>query len=332
MITTHTIGQIADISKTTAGNNAVKTDLLTLHAGSVMEQVAFNHQLFGLDAVSAEQTHSAEWYGSCAYYESLSPDVTLTPALSPDALISQIKRAKKAGYQYKAAIIGPVSLLQTLRFESEAQQLQYLNVLLPLYTKLLTELSGSDLAWLQLDEPMLTQPLNREWRHAYRAGYFKLQRSPIKLMVAASCGALNQNIQLACQLPVQGLHVDALVPNQMMRVVDWLPRHKVLSLGVIDAQQLAKSDLTGLLTRLKPIAERLKQRLWLAPNMAFVHLPTENTNTDAERQNTFEMQKIRELNSLAQALHDGQFKQPIRLFRSNTPEDVKQPEAKSKVA
>ncbi len=330
MITTHTLGQIADVSNIASISNAVKTDWLSLHHSSVMEQVAFNHKLFGLDAVSAEKTHCTEWYGSCAFYDSLSPDVALKPELNADALLGQIKQATEAGIQYKATIIGPVSLLQTLRFDNEAQQLQYLDLLLPLYTKLLTKLSGCKLSWLQLDEPMLTQPLNREWRHAYRAGYFKLQRSPVKLMVAASLGALNQNIQLACQLPVQALHVDALVPNQMMRVVDWLPRHKIISLGVIDGKELAKSDLTGLLTRLKPVAKRLKERLWLAPNVAFVHLPTEHS--DATQQNAFEMQKIRELTSLADALKEGRFKQPIRLFRSHAPEDVKQPTAKAKVA
>jgi len=332
MITTHTLGQVADLSNVSSLKKSVTTDLLTLHTASVMDQVAFNHQLFGLDRVSSEKTHCAEWYDSCTYYDALTPDTTLKPELHLDSLLSQIDQAKKAGFNYKPAIIGPVSLLQTLRFESDEQRLQYLDVILPLYTKLLAKLAHSELTWLQLDEAMLTQPLTKEWRHAYRAGYFKLQRSPVKLMVATSCGTLNQNLQLACQLPVQGLHVDALASRQMMPAVDWLPRHKVLSLGVIDGQELAKSDLTGLLTRLKPVAERLKERLWLAPNVAFVHLPTETSTADTKQQNAFEMQKIRELNSLAQALKDGEFKQPIRLFRSNTSDDVKQPLDKAKVA
>jgi len=330
MITTHTLGQVASLKKTSNISKLVTTDLLTLHAASVMEQVAFNHQLFGLDAVSADKTHCTEWYDSCAYYDALTPDTTLTPELNLDALLRQIHQADKAGFNYKPSIIGPVSLLQTLRFDSDEQRLQYLDVILPLYTKLLAKLATSELTWLQLDEPMLTQPLTKHWRHAYRAGYFKLQRSPVKLMVATGHGLLNQNLQIACQLPVQALHIDALAARQMMSVVDWLPRHKILSLGVIDGQELAKPDLTGLLTRLKPVAERLKERLWLAPNTSFVHLPTENDTAD--QQNAFEMQKIRELNSLAQALTDGEFKQAIRLFRSNTSDDVKQPEINAKVA
>ena len=333
MFTTHTLGQVADTSKLSSMSELAKTDFLTLHAGTVLEQVAFNHQLFGLDKVSAAKQHSTEWYGSCSYFDALSPDTTLIPQLNTTALRDQIKQAEVAGFQYKASVLGPVSLLQTLRFESEEKRITYFETLLPLYTELISELSKTSLSWIQLDEPMLTQPLTRELRHAFRAGYFRLQRSPVKLMVVSCFGVLSQNLQLACQLPVQALHVDALQPKQMMSVVDWLPRHKILSLGVIDGQDLAKSDLTSLLTRLKPVAARLKERLWLAPNQSFMHLPVdENQTENADESNAFVLQKIRELNALAQALKDGEFKQSVRIPRTNSPKDVVHPEDNAKVA
>ena len=332
MFTTHTLGQVADTSKLDSINSVTKTDFLTLQAGSVLEQVAFNHQLFGLDKVSTTQKDSVEWYDSCSYYDALTPDTTLTPTLDMSALLKQINQVEAAGYQYKAAIIGPVSLLQTLNFASDQERIQYFDKIIPLYTALISKLSDTELSWLQLDEPMLTQPLSRELRHAYRSGYFRLQRSPVKLMVA-SVGSLNQNLQIACQLPVQALHIDALLPKQMMSVVDWLPRHKILSLGVIDGRELAKSDLTSLLTRLKPVAERLKQRLWLAPSESFIHLPIENDqDIDSGESNAFVLQKIRELNALAQGLKDGEFKLPVRIPRTNGPDDVTHPEATDKVA
>lgn len=331
MFTTHTLGQTADLNNITNSQQTAKTDLLTLHAGSLLKQVAFNHRLFGLMAVSSAKTISAKWYDSCTYYESFRPDVTLTPSLNPQELFNQIIQVKKADYDVKAAILGPISLMKTLSFESEALGLQYLTRLLPLYSQLLVRLGQLKLPWVQFDEPMLTQSLDKHIRHAYRSSYFGLQRAPVKIMVSAGFGSLKQNLQLACQLPVQALHVDCLEPNQMMRVVDWLPRHKILSLGVINGQDLAKSDLMGLLTHLKPIAERLKKRLWLAPNVSFVHLSVEESTSNALH-NPFVLQKIRELNSLAQALKDGEFTQPIRLFRSNPIENNFEKDPNSKVA
>lgn len=333
MFTTHTLGQVADANKLTDMSSMAKTDFLTLHAGTVTEQVAFNHRLFGLDKVSTTKQHSTEWYDTCSYYDALSPDTTLAPELDMAVLLDQIKQAEAAGFQYKASVIGPVSLLQTLRFESEEVRIAYFDKLLPLYTKLISELSLTSLSWVQLDEPMLTQPLTRELRHAFRSGYFRLQRSPVKLMVVSCFGVLSQNLQLACQLPVQALHVDALQAKQMMSVVDWLPRHKILSLGVINGQDLAKSDLSSLLTRLKPVAARLKERLWLAPNQSFMHLPVDESQTaNTDESNAFVLQKIRELNALAQALQDGKFKQSVRIPRTNSPEDVVHPEDNAKVA
>jgi hypothetical protein len=45
----------------------------------------------------------------------------------------------------------------------------------------------------------------------------------------------------------------------------------------------------------------------------------------ATAENAFVLQKIRELNTLAKALTEGGFSDPVRLPRSNRPDDVKRP-------
>jgi len=322
MITTHTLGQVYNSATLPPAEQLVHTDLLTLHAASVTEQVAFNHHLFGLDQAMSGETLCQEWFGSSHYYEAITPDLDTAPTLHSHELIAQIQQATEAGYTCKASILGPISLVWTLNFDNDATRLRYLEKLLPLYTHLLAELGEQQLPWLQLDEPMLSQSLSREWQHAYHSSYFKLQRAPVKLMVASSFGGLNRNLQLTCQLPVQAIHIDACqAPEQILRVVDWLPRHKILSLGILSGNDLAKADLNRWLNKLKPYAARLKTRLWLAPNLSLQHLPIESDTASTE-QNAFVLQKVRELITLAQGLKQGQFSQPVRLPRTNAPQDI----------
>lgn len=327
MITTHTLGQVYNPASLSKADALVHTDLLTLHTSSVSEQVKFNHRLFGFDKACSGSTKCTEWFASGQYYEAITPQPEMALQLNTDALVQQIKQASNAGYTYKASVLGPISLVWSLNLSDDAERLNYLEKVMPLYAQLLSELGEHSLPWIQLDEPMLTQTLSREWQHAYRTSYFNLQRAPVKVMVTSTFGALNRNLQLACQLPVQAIHIDACqAPEQILRVVDWLPRHKILSLGVLSADDLAKTDLNTWLNKLKPFAERLKERLWLAPNMSLQHLPVESPKDGIDiEQNAFVLQKIRELITLAQGLQQGEFSQPVRLPRTNAPGDIQKP-------
>ena len=334
MITTHTLGQAYNPASLTKADALVHTDLLTLHTGSVSEQMVYNYHLFGFDKACNGSTKCCEWFASSQYYEAITPKKNVTLQLNTDTLLNQISQANTAGYTCKASVLGPISLVWSLRCSDDAERMSYLEKIMPLYTQLLTEMGEHKLPWIQFDEPMLTETLSREWQHAYRNSYFRLQRAPIKIMVASTFGSLNQNLQLTCQLPVQAIHIDACqAPEQILRVIDWLPRHKILSLGVLSADDLAKTDLNHWLNKLKPFAERLKERLWLAPNMSLQHLPIETPKDGSDiEQNAFVLQKIRELITLAQGLKQGEFKQPMHLPRTNSPVDIKAPKSQAQVA
>ena len=262
MIQTHTIGQPGKAAQLSKKGKYASTDWLTLQASTLAAQMNFNFRLFGLDQQPSHQCR--EWYDSLQFYDAPEMERACTPVLQAHDLIRQIRCAKRAGYSPKPSIPGPISLANSL-VADENERLDLFNKLLPLYARLLAVLAAEKLEWLQLDEPMLSTKLSREWRHAYRSGYFALQRSGLKLMVTTGKGALGSNLQLACNLPVQAIHIDACSsPEQVLRVIDWLPRHKQLSLGIISADSVGKSDLNALLATLKPYERRLKDRLWLS--------------------------------------------------------------------
>jgi 5-methyltetrahydropteroyltriglutamate--homocysteine methyltransferase len=164
---------------------------------------------------------------------------------------------------------------------------------------------------VQIDEPILVTELDQPWRHALRDAYFRLQTKAIKLLLTTYFGRLKENLQLACELPVAALHIDATrARDEIEQIIDWLPQHKTLSLGVIDGRNIWKCDLNGQLDWLEPIHQRLGDRLWLAPSCSLLHVPVDlDSETDLNQEIkswlSFALQKLSELETLAMALNKG---------------------------
>ncbi len=87
------------------------------------------------------------------------------------------------------------------------------------------------------------------------------------------------NTALACLLPVAGLHIDAVrAPEQIPAVLKQLNKEMVLSIGIIDGRNIWRTDLKKALAILKPIHEKLGDRLWIAGSCSLLHSPVDLTN------------------------------------------------------
>lgn len=85
-----------------------------------------------------------------------------------------------------------------------------LEKLLPVYRDLLEQLAEAGAEWVQIDEPALVTELGSDWKRAFENAYHALKSSRTKLLLATYFGTLQENLQLAVNLPVAGLHVDAV--------------------------------------------------------------------------------------------------------------------------
>ncbi len=160
-----------------------------------------------------------------------------------------------------------------------------------------------------MDEPILVTELDAHSQHALNTAYHQLKNSKVKILLASDWGPLQDNKNPAANLPVAGLHVDATQDvGDVQQLIGLLPAHKVLSLGVISGRNIWKTDLTATLDWLKPLAERLGERLWLAPSCSLLHVPVDldsEEKLDPEVKNwlAFAKQKLQELQVLGQALN-----------------------------
>jgi 5-methyltetrahydropteroyltriglutamate--homocysteine methyltransferase len=232
-------------------------------------------------------------------------------ALDTSRLQEQLAEAKAQGVNAKPVIIGPVTYLAIGKSRDDSDKLALLPSLLTVYAQLLNQLAQQGLEWVQIDEPVLVTELNADWQHAFNLAYHQLKACRIKILLATYFGQLEENRYLAVNLPVAGLHIDAINGFDDIRpLLNLIPEHKVLSLGVINGRNIWKTDLNHVLNWLEPIAERLGERLWIAPSCSLLHVPVDldsEQKLDPEIKSwlAFAFQKLDELKILAQALKSG---------------------------
>ncbi|BAS68414.1 5-methyltetrahydropteroyltriglutamate--homocysteine S-methyltransferase [Bathymodiolus septemdierum thioautotrophic gill symbiont] len=233
-------------------------------------------------------------------------------ALQPQRLIAQIVEAQAQGINTKPVIVGPVTYLWLGKSKDTSNKLDLLDSLVVVYAQLFDELAKLGIEWVQIDEPILVTELSADWQLAFEKTYQSLASSPVKLLLASYFGTLQDNLMLTCNLPVDGLHIDAInAKEEVQKVIDNLADNKILSLGVINGRNIWKTDFSATLLWLKPIYQQLKDRLWLAPSCSLLHVPVDlgseqALDVDIKSWLSFAVQKLEELRILAKALNQGQ--------------------------
>lgn len=259
-------------------------------------------------------THAGEmtkWFDTNYHYIVPEFSVDTAFALNPGRLLAQVAEAKANTHRVKPVIIGPITYLWLGKSKDNSHRLELLERLLPIYSELLDLLAEHGTEWVQIDEPILATDLEPAWREAFQTAYQRLKASAPKLLLTTYFGRLEENLELACQLPVQGLHLDAIDgPSEVLVALTHLPPDRVLSLGVISGRNIWKTDLQAILDWLEPVYAQLQDRLWLAPSCSLLHVPVDlnsEQNIDPELKTwlAFAVQKLAELSLLAKALDQG---------------------------
>lgn len=230
-----------------------------------------------------------------------------------DQLFEEVAEAKALGHNVKPVVIGPLTYLWLGKTKgAHFDKLELLDRLLPLYGQIFQRLAAQGVEWVQIDEPILVLDLPQEWKNAFERAYNQIQRDPLKKLLATYFGGLEENLGLAANLPVDGLHIDLVrAPEQYPTILDRLPAYKVLSLGVVNGRNVWRCDLEKALAVLQHANERLGERLWIAPSCSLLHSPVDlgrEDLLDAELKSwlAFAVQKCEEVAVLARAVNEPQ--------------------------
>ncbi|QSL89972.1 5-methyltetrahydropteroyltriglutamate--homocysteine S-methyltransferase [Pseudomonas atacamensis] len=289
------------------------------------------HTLFsmarGVSNTCCGEGHAQEmtkWFDTNYHY--LVPEFSVDQHfhLGWEQLFEETEEARVLGHNVKPVIIGPLTYLWLGKTKgADFDKLDLLDRLLPLYGQIFARLAALGVEWVQIDEPILVLDLPQDWKNAFERAYNQIQRDPLKKLLATYFGGLEENLGLAANLPVDGLHIDLVrAPDQYPTILDRLPAYKVLSLGVVNGRNVWRCDLQNALATLRHAHERLGDRLWVAPSCSLLHSPVDlgrEDQLDAELKSwlAFAVQKCEEVAVLAQAVSEPEAPKVLRALAQN---------------
>lgn len=264
----------------------------------------------GRDVIACEMT---KWFDTNYHY--LVPEFSKHQVftLSSTKIFDHYQEAKDNGVETRPVLIGPVTYLLLGKSDDESNPLDLLPRLLPVYEQILKRLDNMGVGWVQIDEPFLALDLNAAHAKAYKQAYSALNaaRGDIKLLLTTYFEGLKDNTDLACELPVQGLHIDlARAPNQLDDVLAALSDDCVLSLGLVDGRSIWKNNLSRSVAQLETaIAKIGPDRVMVGPSCSLLHVPVDldlEVKMDAEIKNwmAFATQKLSEITLLGKEASD----------------------------
>ncbi|WP_435380193.1 hypothetical protein [Echinicola jeungdonensis] len=276
--------------------------------------MARGYQKNGLDIIAMEMT---KWFDTNYHY--IVPEFKKNQPfkLFSTKILDEFKEAKRQGIITKPVILGPVSyLLLGKEKEKGFKRIELIKNLVPVYLDILKKLEESNATWVQLDEPFLAMDLDQEEKEAFEYTYKTIRKAcpNLKILLTTYFGGLDENLDLACELPVCGLHLDLVrAPKQLEKTLDKLPQNLSLSLGLVDGRNIWKNDFKASLELLELAkGKKSENRLLIASSCSLLHSPCDleeeksGSGLTAEIQQwlAFAKQKVGEIASLKQLALD----------------------------
>ena len=269
--------------------------------------MARGYQRDGDDITAMEMT---KWFDTNYHY--IVPEFTADQdfQLFSHKVIHQFEEAKKAGFNAKPVLLGPVSFLLLGKEKTAGfNRLSLIDKLLPVYLEVLQQLTKAGATVVQLDEPCLSLNLSAEAVQAITDAYTTIHAAfpQLHMVLASYFECYGQHLPAVLALPVQTLHLDLVrCPAQLDDVL----QSKIadsqlhLSLGVVDGRNIWKNDYAKSLTFIQKALRVLgEKRIAIAPSCSLLHVPCDldfETAISPEIKNwmAFAKQKLQEVKEL----------------------------------
>ncbi|MHB1691679.1 MAG: 5-methyltetrahydropteroyltriglutamate--homocysteine S-methyltransferase [Thiomonas sp.] len=279
----------AGLDMVTAGDFAPYDHIaaMTLRLGAAPARFGFGaahsswarHFALGRGTASQPALELTKWFDTNYHY--LVPEIGADTRFTADAadLAHELALAREHGHAAKVVLPGPLTWLKLGKSrDPRFDPLTLLPGLIDAYAHILRDVHGAGAAWVQLDEPILALDLPHAWKAAFRVGYAQLaaalEGAAPKLLLAVYFGPLEDNLELACSLPVDGLHVDLVRGRaEAAWVAERLGAGKVLSAGVIDGRNIWRADLDDALALLRSLKH--DGEIWISPSCSLLHVPVD---------------------------------------------------------
>ena len=219
-----------------------------------------------------------KWFNTNYHY--IVPELSLEDSYKLDStkVIQEYKEAKALGLKTKINLIGPLTFLGLSKRVDGKDTYELLGNILPLYIKLLEELSLlEDELYIQIDEPIFVKDNETKVLSLIKPTYDKLGSisTKLKLIVTTYFEHSNEATQIFVNTPIWALGLDFLYGKENLQSLEFIKKSgKKLIAGVIDGRNIWKSDLQKTLNLLEEIAKVVpKEDIIVSSSCSLLHVP-----------------------------------------------------------
>jgi 5-methyltetrahydropteroyltriglutamate--homocysteine methyltransferase len=232
---------------------------------------------FAMARNSNEQTamEMTKWFDTNYHYLVPEWSASLPFAVDTTKLLREVAEASALGIETRPVIVGPLTLLLLGKGVDGFDPYALADQLVAAYRRVFAALEAANVEWVQIDEPILATDLPPGAAAFFAKAYAQLTESPVKILLTTYFDRLGDNLALAADSGVAGLHVDLVrAPGQLDEVLAALKPPQLLSVGCVEGRNIWLTDFTvanGLIAR--AVQALGADRVLVAPSCSLLHVP-----------------------------------------------------------
>ncbi len=248
-----------------------------------------------------------KWFDTNYHY--LVPEITadIVPQADFTDFIETVKRGQtKLGNKAVPIILSPLTLLRLSRLEG-VNIGEFLSLLLPLYSSLLTELKALGIEEVQLHEPALVLGDAPSLKEHLQTVYGEMAKVGLDINLVTYFDDLGETYPWVMELSVTAISLDFTRGNNLELIKQHgFPKNKRLGVGIVDARniwQIRTDTVLPLLSEIQTITSNLS----LQPSASLQFVPYDATREKQLPEPlrnvlSFAEQKLQEVRFLARTL------------------------------
>lgn len=221
-------------------------------------------------------------------------------------LFDEFHEALHLGILTKPVITGPFTLLKLIRYTGEKQLPDFVEPMIHAYEDLISKAQGTEISWIQFDEPYLVHDLSSDDIALFKKIYTLLlaKKGNLKVLVQTYFGDVRDIYHELTSLDFDGIGLDFIEGKETKSLIkkEGFPKNKLLFVGIVNGKNIWKNhygDSLATITWLK----NSEISTVINTSCSLLHVPytlKNETKLDADytKHFAFAEEKLEELNEL----------------------------------
>ncbi|XOB62694.1 5-methyltetrahydropteroyltriglutamate--homocysteine S-methyltransferase [Campylobacterota bacterium DY0563] len=264
------------------------------------------------DSVAMEMT---KWFNTNYHY--IVPELSLEDEYSLNAskILEEYKEAKELEIKTKINLIGPITFLGLSKRVDRGDTFELLSKVLPIYEKLLNEISTlDDSVTVQIDEPIFVKDNEPKVLSLIKPVYDILGNisDNLKIIVTTYFEHSNEATKVLTKTPIWGIGLDFLYGKENTQALEEIANSgKKLIAGVVDGRNIWKNNIQNTLETLADITKHIdKEKLLISSSCSLLHSPLtlkyeEKLDSSIKEWLSFAYEKLQEINIISKIFFHG---------------------------